>query len=332
MSASITRSLSESLPPSDMNRLPVIPATASLKSMLETWDVQHYRHLLVENPEGVIDGLISVQEVLRRVSAENSVERSRWEHATVASLTESVLATGAQTTHTASLNAEDLRSDVVPVIDRYGCAALVSQGEVYVSWDRVCQAISQNQIDPVTLLPMRLSFNRRLAEEMDRAARTQRSIAVVMIDLDHFKTINDRFGHSTGDMALRTVARSLREGIRSYDFVARFGGDEFAVICTDCKPDSIDLPIARLVQDMARQPPVDEATQTRISLSIGAAVMAEVDSHCSLDVVFEQADACLYQAKRTGRNRAVAVALDPFGLPLSAPRELPGSHGVGVGG
>lgn len=291
-------------------------STLPLPQLLEHRDPSTSPFVLVRNPHGVIDGMIDLREVQRRLTAENEVERERWERATVAALTETVMSVPPMVD---APTGEPGQLSVTPVYDAFGCAAVIANGETFVNWQRVCHSICQNQIDPVTLLPTRMSFNRRLAEELDRARRTQRGIAVLMVDLDHFKTINDRFGHSTGDLALRTVANCLRSGIRSYDFVARFGGDEYAVIYSDCKPENIGLPIARLLHDLGQQPPVDAATKTRISLSIGAAVLTTVDEHCSPEIVFEQADACLYHAKRTGRSRAIAIELDPFGLPLSAP-------------
>ncbi len=297
----------------------VASSTLPLPKLLDCWDPVATRYVLVRNPEGVIDGMLDLHEVQRRLTAENPVERERWERATVAALAETVMS--APPDHD-SPSSPIVEFTAEPIFDTVGCAAIIANGETFVSWQRVCQAIGQNQIDPVTLLPTRVTFNRRLAEELDRARRTKRGIAVLMVDLDYFKSINDRFGHSTGDLALRSVANCLRNGIRSYDFVARFGGDEFAMIYSDCKPGNLGLPIARLLQDLAQQPPVDPTTGTRISLSIGAAVMASVDEYCSPEIVFEQADACLYHAKRNGRARAIGIELDPFGIPLTAPVQV----------
>ncbi len=297
----------------------VASSTLPLPKLLDCWDPTETPYVLVRNPHGVIDGMIDLREVQRRLMAENLVERERWEHATVAALADTVMSPPPGDDSPVNENTAFIAE---PIFDSLGCAAIIALGEMFVSWQRVCQAICQNQIDPVTLLPTRMSFNRRLAEELDRARRTQRGIAVLMVDLDYFKSINDRFGHSMGDLALRTVANCLRGGIRSYDFVARFGGDEFAVIYSDCKPGNIGLPIARLLRDLGQQKPVDQATGTRISLSIGAAMMASVDEHCSPEIVFEQADACLYHAKRNGRARAIAIELDPFGIPLTPPVQV----------
>lgn len=297
----------------------VVESELPLRELLSRRHLLPTRYVLVRNSFGEIEGIVDLYEVDLRLSVDNPVELARWEAAPVSSLCENAL-----NAYSEDLLSEEpvIRSDEPPLAinDPHGCAALIVDGQLFVNWSRIANTITSNQVDPVTLLPSRLGFNRRLIEEIERAQRSEHGLAVVMIDIDHFKTINDRFGHSAGDTALRSVGSILRKSIRSYDFVARFGGDEFAVIYSDCNPARIELPLERLLQDIRELAPIDEATGARIALSIGAAVMARVDLHCPADLLFEQADACLYQAKREGRGRAIAVELDPFGLPLAPPR------------
>src|SRR5204863_4432269 len=109
-----------------------------------------------------------------------------------------------------------------------------------------------------------LAFNRRLREEINRSARSRQSLAVLLIDLDYFKQITEQFGHAAGDAVLSLIGDSLRACVRSYDFVARFGGDEFAIICHDCQPENIGLPIMRLQRALASRLEAD----SDLSLSV----------------------------------------------------------------
>jgi diguanylate cyclase (GGDEF)-like protein len=304
----------------------VVDSELSLRNLVDLRETLPARYVLVRNPFGEIEGIVDLYDAQMRLAVDNPVERARWESAPVSSLCEHALNAYAE-----EPLLEDSREGAadapVAINDPHGCAAIVAGGQLFVNWSRIANTITRNQVDPVTLLPTRQAFNRRLLEEIERAQRNQLGLAVVMIDIDHFKTINDRFGHSTGDTALRTVGSVLRRCIRSYDFVARFGGDEFAVIYSDCDPSSIELPLNRLQSDINSLAPVDEASGVRISLSIGAAVMTRVDLHCPAELLFEQADGCLYQAKREGRCRAISVELDAFGLPITPARQIVAKSG-----
>ncbi len=300
----------------------VVPSITPLRELLDRWDRTVSPYQLVLNEDGLIDGIVDLWHVQKLLATDNLVERIRWEMVTAGTIAETVFAVP-----------NDIPLDSRPtnaceaalglrVCDSQGCVAIVADGETYVSWSRVSAALRQNHFDPVTHLPPRISFNRRLREELDRAARAHQALAVLLIDLDHFKQINDRFGHRAGDQTLQAVAKCLSAGIRSYDFVARFGGDEFTIICYGCGPADIRLPVVRLQRAIAALPPIDMDGATRISLSIGAAVLTIVDEHCPPEVLLEQADTCLYQSKRSGRSTAFAVELDPFGIQIMPAYEI----------
>lgn len=304
-----------------------VPCSMELRELVNLLHLDLYPHRLVRNPDGLIEGIVDLRKVRRLLASENPVERVRWEKVTSGAIAEQVFAITNDGLSDEPLNSEaviaalDAR-EAISVNDSVGCAAIVAGGDTFVSWKRICAALEKNHIDPVTLLPPRIAFNRRLREELDRAARTRQGLAVLLIDLDHFKKINDQYGHSVGDATLRMVAASLCEGVRSYDFVARYGGDEFTVICYNCPPADIRLPIARLQQAIAALPGIPDNTASKIGLSIGAAVLECVDEHCPPEVIVEQADSCLYHAKRSGRSTSFVIELDPFGLPLSKAYEV----------
>ncbi len=122
-----------------------------------------------------------------------------------------------------------------------------------------------------------------------------------MCDIDHFKQINDRFGHPAGDRVLRDVARILRQSVRSRDAVIRWGGEEFVIVLEDCPPG----PAAELAERMrARIGEHRDAEVGACTVSLGLATRVP---HETTDALFARADAALYQAKRSGRNR-LAVA------------------------
>jgi diguanylate cyclase (GGDEF)-like protein/PAS domain S-box-containing protein len=148
--------------------------------------------------------------------------------------------------------------------------------------------------DELTGLPNRRTWDEELPKELARAKRAGRSIAVAMLDLDHFKKYNDSFGHPAGDRLLRAVAAGWTTRLRETDLLARYGGEEFAVVLPDCDGDS-----ARQVLDELRLCMPDGAT-----CSIGVAVW---DGRESGEALLSRADQALYEAKRSGRDRITAA-------------------------
>jgi diguanylate cyclase (GGDEF)-like protein len=141
---------------------------------------------------------------------------------------------------------------------------------------------------------------RYLEEVHARAQQAGHEYVVMMVDIDHFKSINDQHGHAEGDKVLTRVAQNLREGLRVGDFVARWGGEEFCVL----------LPRIRLAEAhaLAERMTLQVAAtgKPRVTISIGVAE-AHVQSE-NPEAVIQRADAALYGAKHAGRNRVVAAA------------------------
>lgn len=297
----------------------VTSATTPLHKLLDESALDSVPHRLIQNDAGVIDGIVDLRDIRRLLDADNPIERIRWEDVAVGTIADTVFAVPDHPQPNSNL---EKICQGISICDAAGCVAIVADGETYVSWSRISAAMQKNQFDPVTQLPTRMSCSRRLREELNRSARSGQPLAVLLVDLDHLKQINDQFGHPAGDAALLLVADSLRAGVRSYDFVARFAGDEFMVICYDCKPQDVGLPISRLQSALASRQEASPNSAPRISLSIGAAVLTHIDARCSPELIVEQADACLYQAKRAGRARAYAIELDAYGLPLAPAYEF----------
>jgi diguanylate cyclase (GGDEF)-like protein/PAS domain S-box-containing protein len=164
------------------------------------------------------------------------------------------------------------------------------------------EALSQLALhDPLTSLPNRSLFMDRLGQALHRLERRDRVLAVLFVDLDRFKAINDRFGHAAGDETLRAVSSRLREVLRPHDTVARLGGDEFVVLCEDLEDDKAAVRVAERVL-VALERPIQCGDQTVVSsASIGIALTRRSDT--TPDALLRDADMAMYRAKETGRNR-----------------------------
>ena len=167
--------------------------------------------------------------------------------------------------------------------------------------DGLCQLSSR---DPLTGLANRRHFELMLAGEVDRVARAGEPALVLMIDIDHFKKVNDAHGHPAGDEVLKHVAHSLSDCIRPMDTVARVGGEEFAMILPNCPPSFAQAVAERIrIRIQSMTIPISPGETVRVTVSLGGAFAPQwVRSSALLWV--ERADQQLYQAKSEGRNRA----------------------------
>jgi diguanylate cyclase len=157
-------------------------------------------------------------------------------------------------------------------------------------------------VDPVTGLPNRAAWDERLRQEYARWRRFKGQLSLAVFDVDNFKSINDRFGHASGDKALNVIATALRSRVRQTDFIARYGGEEFAVLLIGAGR-AASLRVAdEMRQAVARAGLHARNRPVEVTISCG---VAEFTGDDSPEKVFERADAALYEAKRTGKNRCV---------------------------
>lgn len=168
--------------------------------------------------------------------------------------------------------------------------------------DKTHQALRETSIrDPLTGLYNRREFDRRLRHELERCHRYQQPLSLLMLDLDHFKAVNDGHGHPAGDKVLREIAGQVKQALRGSDEVVRYGGEEFAVILPDA-----DKPGARVLAQRIRAAiaacavAVDENRTVNVTVSIGLAGFPD-DANCG-EMLIAAADRALYDAKRAGRN------------------------------
>ncbi|MEC9092127.1 MAG: GGDEF domain-containing protein [Planctomycetota bacterium] len=173
--------------------------------------------------------------------------------------------------------------------------------------------------DPLTQIANRRAFDLELRRRMSEQVRYDRSLSVLMIDIDYFKKFNDRYGHSVGDLVLQTIANAIQESLRESDFVARLGGEEFAVLLPET-----NRPEALVVAEQIRLA-VDQASESEagcpqeVSVSIG---VTEVDALDDGNSVMERADLAMYSAKREGRNQVFSVDFETQNENRNAFQEL----------
>jgi diguanylate cyclase (GGDEF)-like protein len=153
------------------------------------------------------------------------------------------------------------------------------------------------ETDPLTWLFNRRHFDRRLAAEADRARRSEHLLALLMIDVDGFKRINDAHGHRVGDQVLRLVSGAIREAVRVYDIPTRYGGDEFGIILPEADTESAARVGKRVLEKLAALP-LPEGLTDPISLSIGAATFPRPATTTA--ALIETADSAMYRAKEAG--------------------------------
>ncbi|MFZ2099614.1 MAG: GGDEF domain-containing protein [Oricola sp.] len=160
--------------------------------------------------------------------------------------------------------------------------------------------------DPMTNLANRRLFELRLAREITDAQRTGVPLCLVLIDLDHFKVINDTFGHPVGDDVLRFFAGVLSANVKGRDLAARYGGEEFVLVLPDTRTDEARHVIRRIMEQVEQTRLVlmqGKAPVGKLTASYGVAQFRSGDDSLSL---LERADARLYEAKKAGRNRVVS--------------------------
>jgi diguanylate cyclase len=160
---------------------------------------------------------------------------------------------------------------------------------------------SLSSTDQLTGLYNRRIVMERLEEEHARFQRSGQTYAVIMMDLDHFKKVNDTYGHSAGDDVLREVAQRLRQSVRSTDTLARMGGEEFLLLLPMNDIDGALVHAGRIRKRIAASPIATGSGSIAVTLSLGVAEVFTKDN--AAEVVVMRADAALYRAKAAGRNR-----------------------------
>lgn len=163
--------------------------------------------------------------------------------------------------------------------------------------------------DSLTGLSNRTAMNQILHKEYSRFERHNHRFGIIMLDIDHFKSVNDNHGHDTGDEVLKKLARIFENAIRNSDFIARWGGEEFLICCTTIEEADL-LPIAETIRQLVASTEFDSVGQITASLGCAAIVKGE-----GIGELIKRADIALYEAKNNGRNQTVVSEFTDLSLP-----------------
>jgi diguanylate cyclase (GGDEF)-like protein len=165
--------------------------------------------------------------------------------------------------------------------------------------------VLQATTDELTGLMNRRNILRRLDEEQQRAIRLREDLCIMIIDLDHFKRINDTYGHICGDVVLKSAAAGIRDTIRTYDIVGRIGGEEFLIISPGV-PMEEAISLAERIRRLISELEIEQGEQMiGVTVSVGVTTL-EADDTGVVEMMM-RADRALYMAKEQGRNRVVAL-------------------------
>ncbi|NQV25727.1 MAG: diguanylate cyclase [Rhodopirellula sp.] len=288
----------------------IVRAGTSLLDLALLMEESEFLYAIVQDKRNTIVGIVSREDVTRYTEMFNSEDTATWQSRPVEDLMMTRLAQSPNRP-TNSLQVVD-GSDVacIPIVEQGQIVGVMTHNDVLMSWRRLEPALRAAGTDDVTQLANRTMFMRRLEEEWDRSTRNSEPLALFLFDVDFFKQVNDQCGHMAGDDVLAAVGQSVKDSLRSYDVVARIGGDEFAALCFNCDSDAIDLPIRRIQESMRKIRIPAGLQRSQLTLSIGAAVVRSGFEELSTDKLFSHADACLYRSKAAGRNRAFRILLD----------------------
>lgn len=168
------------------------------------------------------------------------------------------------------------------------------------------QVQEQAQRDPLTGVPNRYFLNEAMGTEIARHLRQGRHLVLMVLDLDHFKNINDTLGHQAGDDVLTGFASLLKRRFRASDLISRYGGEEFVVVLTDTDVQESAAVASGFVKQVAATPFNSSAGPVSVTVSVGLSVLPEHGT--TFSELFFRADQALYQAKREGRNRVVCAS------------------------
>lgn len=156
--------------------------------------------------------------------------------------------------------------------------------------------------DSLTEIPNRAAFDERYQLEIKRWQRYGTPLCVVLADVDHFKKINDNYGHSAGDKTLKVIAGTLKKGLRETDFIARYGGEEFVMLFPETTLSELEIPLNQLREKISKIPFKFKNVSVPISISFGATLLKTGDTARS---AFDRADEALYEAKKAGRDKVI---------------------------
>jgi diguanylate cyclase (GGDEF)-like protein len=195
---------------------------------------------------------------------------------------------------------------------------LVGNASVAITRARLYHRMEQLAItDGLTQLHNHKHFQEQLAKELERTKRYKRPVSLLMMDIDHFKSFNDTYGHPVGDLVLKQIAQCIRQAIRVNDIAARYGGEEFTVIMPDSAEEGAFVTAERIRRRVEQKIILSGVSQLRVTLSVGCASFPAQAS--GQQELIDNADKALYYSKETGRNRSTVFVKGMGGEKAIAP-------------
>jgi diguanylate cyclase (GGDEF)-like protein len=167
------------------------------------------------------------------------------------------------------------------------------------------QALQMAYIDPLTQTNNRTSFNDTVKREMSLALRHAKNLSVIFLDIDHFKAINDQYGHEGGDITLTATAKLIKESLRGSDAVFRFGGEEFVILLSGTDIAGAELLAERIRNKIESHTLAYDMATIKITASLGVGALCADDT---VETFIKRADEAMYKAKHNGRNRVVLAS------------------------
>lgn len=159
-----------------------------------------------------------------------------------------------------------------------------------------------SRTDELTQLPNRRDMLRTINNEVERSARTQKPFCFIFIDIDHFKNVNDTYGHACGDEVLKLVSATIRSLLRRYDILARYGGEEFLALLPETELDGAAVVAERFRDQIEKKTVKFGDTTLKVTITLGVSIY---DSRLGADRSIQLADKALYEGKESGRNKVV---------------------------
>lgn len=256
--------------------------------------------LVVCDADGSLKGIVSERDLIgvvtesEGISSQTTVDEVMTKSVITCQLDDEV------STVLRVMNANSIRH--IPVLENGKLANMLSIRELTLAYDMLKK---EAETDSLTELSNRRHFLKALEVEFARVRRFNHPMSVAMLDVDHFKSVNDTYGHDAGDQVLRTIAAILVSEVRTIEHIGRLGGEEFAVIFPETNIDGARAACDRVLNNVQLTSTLVDGAKIGVTASIGiAGVTGEAQDGAT---VLKWADERLYEAKRSGRNRVVVM-------------------------